>query len=289
MLSSPVLTPPARFAFSESARAWLTTDTGACGYAWRAAAPHATVVLLHGLRSHAQWFAEAGDQLAAGGVSVYALDRRGSGSSAGSGGDIVRYEHWLQEVASAVALARHEQPGLPVHLVGHCFGANLALAYCLARPGEIASLVMLTPGLYIKPGYTPLEKLEIAAAAVLDGRRRFRMPQEDAMFTRDPEVLAWIQSDRLGALSVTARCLLQINRMAIRIRRELAGLTVPVLVLAAGLDRIADNRHSQQLLSAALGARCQWRTFKAEHFLLAEPCRDEVIDAVLGWIEDEVV
>jgi alpha-beta hydrolase superfamily lysophospholipase len=289
MLSSRLLTRPERFAFSDRARAWRIADTGASGYAWEASAPRAGLVLLHGLRSHAQWFSEAADELADRGVSVYALDRRGSGSSSGSRGDIERYDQWLNEIESAVALARSEQPGLPIHLLGHCFGANLGLAYCLTRPLDLASLVMLTPGLHIKPSYTPLEKLAIGVAAALDGSRRFRMPQEDWMFTGDPEVLAWIKGDRRGALSVTARCLLEIDRMGAWIRRDVDGLQVPLLVLAASRDRISDNRRNEQLLHAKLGTSCRWSTFDGEHFLLAEPCRDRVIDSVLGWIENEVI
>jgi alpha-beta hydrolase superfamily lysophospholipase len=288
LLSDPAAAPQPRFAFSERARVWRTGRHGASGYAWRASAPVAGLLLLHGLRSHAQWFSEAAEELAGRGVSVYALDRRGSGSSPGRGGDIERYREWLEEIHDAAILARTEHPGLPIHLLGHCFGANLGLAYALTHPREVSSLVMLTPGLYVLPGYTPLERLEIAIAGALNGTKRFRMPQEDWMFSRDPEVLAWIESDRLGAPSVTARCLVQINRMGSWLRHDVGKLKVPVLVLAASRDRISDNSRNQRLLSAALGSRCRWRTFEGEHFLLAEPCRDQVIEAVLGWIRDEV-
>jgi surfactin synthase thioesterase subunit len=46
---------------------------------------------------------------------------------------------------------------------------------------------------------------------------------------------------------------------------------------------------NEQLLHAKLGTSCRWSTFDGEHFLLAEPCRDRVIDSVLGWIENEVI
>jgi alpha-beta hydrolase superfamily lysophospholipase len=60
----------------------------ATGFVWRPAS-HATcvVVLVHGLQSHADWFAEPGLQLARRGVAVYAPDRRGSGASTAPRGD----------------------------------------------------------------------------------------------------------------------------------------------------------------------------------------------------------
>jgi alpha-beta hydrolase superfamily lysophospholipase len=276
-----------RFAFTGRARPWRATRPVACGYAWRAAAPTASVVLLHGVQSHAQWFSETAEDLVARGLAVYALDRRGSGSSGAVRGDIEHHAQWLEEIRAAVALARREQPSLPVHLAGHCFGANLGLAFCLSRPRDVDSLVMLTPGLHITPDYGLAVKLAILGAAALGGSRRFPVPQDDDMFTRDPEVLEWIGRDRLGARTLTARCLLQIASLGAWIRRDVGRLEVPLLVLAASRDRIADNERSRRLLQGRLGARCRWVTFEAEHFLLAEPCRDQVIDALLDWTARE--
>src|SRR3712207_267872 len=67
-------------------------------YAWRRPSPAASLILLHGLQSHAQWFAEAAELLLDRGLAVYALDRRGSGSAAGERGDVGCYSDWFAEV-----------------------------------------------------------------------------------------------------------------------------------------------------------------------------------------------
>jgi muconate cycloisomerase len=254
------------------------------GYAWRHPAPTASLVVVHGLQSHSQWFAEAADLLMDRGISVYALDRRGSGSSPAPSGDIDHYQSWFEEVGRIVNLARSERPGVPVHLLGHCFGANVALGYALVRPWTVASVVMLVPGLHVKPRYRLAEKLQIRAAGVLAPTRRFRVPQDDELFTRHPGVLAWIQGDSLGAKAVTARCLVQTNRMLSWLRKHVDELGVPLLVIEASRDRIADNRRNGALLQARLGDRARRVSFDAEHFLLAEPCRDQVIDELVGWV-----
>src|SRR5437867_294599 len=157
-----------------------------------------------------------------------ALDagRHGSGSSPGRRGDIDRYSQWFDEVEAMVGLAGTEHPGVPIHLVGHCFGANVALGYALREPARLRSLVMLTPGLSITPGYRVREKLQILVAAWLAPERRFRVPQDDELFTGDAEVLDWIRGDTLGARTLTARCLWQINRMRWHLRRQVGGLAV---------------------------------------------------------------
>lgn len=278
--------PADRFRFSERAEQFRLREPEphVHGYRWRTASPKASLVLLHGLQSHAQWFAEAAEELVARGISVYALDRRGSGSSPGERGHVADYRDWFDEIGEVVQIARAEGGGAPVHLVGHCFGANLAVGYALANPGSVASIVMLTPGFYVLPDYSLAEKLRIAAAGLLRPSRRFRVPQDDELFTRDPEVLGWIRSDALGAKELTARCLLQINRMLGRLRKEAGSLREPVLVLEAGRDRLSDNRRNRELLERALGDRAQIVSFDAEHFLLAEPRASEVLDELERWV-----
>ena len=278
-----------RFQFSDRAEPLTLDDRDPAvhGYAWRHPAPVAALVVLHGLQSHAQWFAEAADGLVDRGLSVYALERRGSGSSPGRSGDIDRYRTWFEEAERLVDFARREQPEVPVHLLGHCFGANVALGASLERPDDVASLIMLAPGLHITPDYSPVEKARIATAGLVAAQRRFPVPQEDDLFTRDPDVLAWIEGDSLGSKTLSARALLQSGRMVAGLRRRLGELAVPLLVLEAARDRIADNDANAALLDRCLGGAWQRVSFDAEHFLLAEPCRDEVLDEIVAWVSGE--
>lgn len=253
------------------------------GFAWQHPSPSAVLVLVHGLQSHAGWFTPAAEALRERGTAVYALDRRGSGTSPGVRGDIDRWGEWLDEIDAVVRLARSEHPETPVHLVGHCFGANLALACSLERRPPIRSLVLLTPGLHVLPAYSPLEKVRMAACGLLDPRARFRVPQRDELFTRDPGTLAWIQADSSGARTLTARCAVEIERMRRRVHRDLSRLRHPLLVIEAEHDRIADNERNRESLGRALGGRFRVATFDAEHFLLAEPCRADVLDLIVRW------
>jgi alpha-beta hydrolase superfamily lysophospholipase len=99
--------------------------------------------------------------------------------------------------------------------------------------------------------------------------------------------VAWIGADQLGARSLTARCLWQINTMLGGLRRGAGALQVPLLVFEAAHDRLSDNTRNRALLSRALGERCRWATFDAEHFLLAESCRDEVLDTLVAWVSEQ--
>jgi lysophospholipase len=254
------------------------------GYAWRHPKPAASLILLHGFQSHAQWFAEAADLLVERGFSVYALDRRGSGSSPYKRGDIGRYEEWFEEVTDVISLARDEQPQAPVHLVGHCFGANVAVGSALTQPVNVASIVMLTPGLFVRQDYNTAEKLGIVVRALGGSDRGWPVPQAPEDFSRDQDLIAWIRSDSLGAHTATARGLLATGRMLRFLRRGVGRLTVPMLVFEAGRDRISDNPRNRAALERGPVDRRRFVTFDAEHFLLAEPCRDEVLDETARWV-----
>jgi alpha-beta hydrolase superfamily lysophospholipase len=243
----------------------------------------AVTILVHGLQSHAGWFLDAGEQLATSGLAVYAPDRRGSGRSTFPRGDISDFQHWFSDLADVVQLARSEHPATSIHLIGHCFGANIALGAVLNGLVSVTSIVMLTPGLFVLPTYSPLDRIRVVLSGVFAPRTLFPVPQDDGLFSRDPEVLEWIGRDRLGARNVTARTLIQIDRMLTHLRSRVASLAIPALVLEAAHDRLSDNVRNRSLLSEALGERCTWQTFDAEHFLLAEPCAGLVLDAIVRW------
>lgn len=289
MTSSTSESLASRLSFSTHAQPLSLRDVEphVYGYAWLHPQPLASLVLVHGLQSHSQWFAEAADLLLDRGFSVYTVDRRGSGASPGETGHIERYTAWFEEVANVVRLARADQPGVPVHVAGHCFGANLALGCALTQSVEMSSLIMLTPGFYVRPDYSAAEKLRILAGGMLRTSARFRVPQEDHLFTRDPEVLAWICGDTLGARTLTGHCLLEINRMVRWLRRNAGELEIPLLVFEAARDHISHNPRNRALLDGAMGAQLRLVSFEAEHFLLTEPCRDQVLDELTSWVSGQ--
>ena len=74
--------------------------------------------------------------------------------------------------------------------------------------------------------------------------------------------------------------------IGVRAVKETGGIILVQDPNEAEHDRISDNVRNRASLSEALGERCRWITFDAEHFLLAEPCRDDVILAMAGWVDE---
>src|SRR5687768_1978218 len=118
-----------------------------CGFRWPAAGPpRAILQLAHGAGEHAGRYEGPLGPVVAAGFSVYAADHRGhrmtSGMSHlgdfGPGGAAA----CVSDMAELSKLARAENPGLPLVLMGHSMGAMFAQAYLLEHPALIDGLVL---------------------------------------------------------------------------------------------------------------------------------------------------
>jgi pimeloyl-ACP methyl ester carboxylesterase len=100
------------------------------------------VLLLHGLASNARIWDGVASRLAGAGLRAVALDLRGHGESdqPGSGYDFATQVRDLDAALAALGLER------PV-LVGHSWGANVALQHAADRPGTAAGLALVDGGL----------------------------------------------------------------------------------------------------------------------------------------------
>jgi pimeloyl-ACP methyl ester carboxylesterase len=103
---------------------------------WGGSGP--AVLLLHGLASNARIWDGVGPRLVGAGLRVVALDLRGHGASdqPGSGYDFATVGRDLAAALGGLGLER------PV-LVGHSWGANVALQFAADRPGAVAGLVLV--------------------------------------------------------------------------------------------------------------------------------------------------
>jgi alpha-beta hydrolase superfamily lysophospholipase len=105
------------------------------------------------------------------------------------------------------------------------------------------------------------------------------------MFTHDPHLLEFIRNDHLRITSVTARLLYATRCLDRQIRRRIAGLQVPMLLLLAGQDEIVDNEGVLRLLAAVPAERLDVRLYKdAMHSIQLEHTEAMVSD-IVGFLQ----
>jgi alpha-beta hydrolase superfamily lysophospholipase len=241
--------------------------------------------MLHGIRSHAGWYARSTAAFAAAGYEVHFLDRRGSGLNTARRGDTPHFRRLLQDVIEYLLHVRQTQAHLPLFLGGISWGGKLALGVPAQKPGLVNGVMLLCPGLVAKVRPPFLARLRIALARFLNPTKLFPIPlNEPDLFTANPEWQRFIATDRHGLTAASARFLFESVRFDLHLKRAVKKVRTPVLLLLAGRDRILNNPDTRKYLTRLVNAKGVTVIDypQAEHTLEFEPV--DFVGDVLGWM-----
>ncbi|MCO8611777.1 alpha/beta hydrolase [Burkholderia multivorans] len=264
-------------------------------YRWpadaRAAAPRATVALLHGLAEHAGRYAPLADRLNAAGIDLLAIDLRGHGRSPGKRAWVARFDEYLDDADALVAEAARAPT--PLFLMGHSMGGAIAALYAIerapARGRTLAGLVLSSPAL--APG-RDVPRWMLALSRVIS-RVWPTFPAiriDAALLSRDADVVAANRADPLVHHgTVPARTGAEILDAMARIERGRDTLRVPVLVYHGTADKLTEPDGSRTF-GARVGSADRTLTLYEGgfHETMNDIERERVIDALIGWIDARV-
>lgn len=212
---------------------------------WRAEG-QCILLLVHGLGAHSGWFIDMGNELAARGLSVYAMDHRGFGRSAGLPGHVERATNYIDDLAAIVAeiRRRHAREDAParVYALGHSMG-GIFVTHLAAKHGELLDgILFLNPWVKDSAKVPPGTTLGVFAGGLLRSQRRWRTPGGSAVMTTNPEAVKMLEADPYWRRDLTANFLLEIFRQRLQVLKLAPRITLPALVMQAGQDKsvIAD-------------------------------------------------
>jgi acylglycerol lipase len=254
---------------------------------WRSerSPPSAVVVFLHGIASHAGWFAETAADLNRQGVEVYGLDRRGSGRSGGPRGHLDRYERALDDVEQLVRLVASEHPDTPRFLAASSWAAKLAVAYAARRAAPLSGLLLLGPGLLPRVNLSPWRRVVVVAGHLVRPMARLPIPLTPELYTANPPYRDYIRSDPLRLLEATSQFFWQTARLDRRRRRDSARLALPVLLLQGEDDQMMDVPATRRWFERLGGEDKTYRAYPgAGHTLDFEPDRSAYLGDLLAWL-----
>lgn len=252
------------------------------------AARRGSLVYLHGIQSHGAWYVDTAAELARRGYSFYLPDRRGSGISKGPRGYFGHYRQLVDDVASFVELAKRDEDGAPVFVVGGCWGARPGVAYALAAQEELAGLALICPALKAQVDLSPKDKLQVGIGRVVDEHRTIPVPLEPELFTRNPKYLDFIRNDPLSLHEVTARFFFETaiwDRWLLRQTR----LELPLLLQQAGDDRIIDRGTVREWFDRQATTDKEYVLYpEFGHILDFEDDRQTYWDDLAAWLDGRI-
>ena len=251
--------------------------------------PRAAVVLIHGLIEHSGCHAGTALELVRHGFSVHAMDLRGHGLSGGPRCDVRSFDQYLLDLDIFFQIASRKANGRPLFLMGNSMGGLITTHWAILRQPQISGLILSGPLLALADGLYPrLRHLAAFAAAVVPALRVTRIPFD--RLARQSQVVDRFRNDPLVFHGrFTVRVAAEILRAMKNVSGQAASLSVPLLILHGGEDRICGPAGSLALYQKAGPADKTFQLYEGfYHEVFDEPQRDRVLADLTAWLDRHV-
>jgi acylglycerol lipase len=247
----------------------------------------AVVVIVPGFNSHSGYYEWVAEQLADHGLAVYALDLRGRGKSDGERFYVETFADYVSDVATFITVAKSQQPGLPVFLLGHSAGGVVSCLYTLDHQAEIAGLICESFAHELPAPDFALAVLK-GLSHVAPHAHVIKLNNED--FSRDPKVVEVMNDDPLIAHEVQpTQTIAEMVRADERLKREFGLITLPILILHGTADKAAKPSGSQHFYDMAGSTDKTLKLYAGYyHDLLNDIDKEIVMADIQQWIDRRI-
>ncbi len=240
---------------------------------WDTPIPRATALVSHGYAEHGGRYDHVARALNEVGLTVYALDHRGHGHSAGDRGDIGSWDEVVADFDLLTDLAAAEAPE-PRYLIGHSMGGAVAIAYAEARQERLAGVSLSAPAIVFPP--------EVVALADLPEIPE--LPLADAV-SSDPAVVQAYKDDPLVYQGPPPRNLVTAFAGAQALVDRLPAITIPVQIMHGGADLLVPVDAFRAVVNGVSSDDVVARLWPGlYHEIFNEPTAGAVVGALVSWI-----
>ncbi len=246
----------------------------------------ACILLVHGMAEHSARYAELAQAFTDRDYSVWAVDLPGHGKSSGDRVYVANFSHYLDSVATVLALMQEQCVDKPLFLLGHSMGglisANFLLRNQSAFRGVVLSGAALTTAL--QPPTIQMFIIKLLSAVL----PKFRVMQLDANgVSRDPAVVADYIADPLNyGGKICARTVAQLFRVMAETVDGFARIELPLLILHGAEDSMTSPGGSELMQQQAGSSDKTLHIYpQLYHEIFNEPERHAIFDEVLAWLD----
>jgi acylglycerol lipase len=248
--------------------------------------PKAVLLIVHGLAEHSGRYMNVVNHFVPLGYGVYGIDHVGHGKSAGKRVYVRRFQDFTDTLKTYFDMIREWHPEEPAFLVGHSMGGLIGAVYLLDCQAELAGAVLSGPSVKVPDNISP--------AIVFVGRvlsalmPTFGLIQLEAEgVSRDPAVVqAYISDPLVYTGKTTARLAAEMLQAMKRVTAEGAGITLPILIIQGGADRLVDPEGARMLHDLIRSPDKAVKVYDGfYHEVFNEPEHAQVMKDVESWLE----
>ena len=243
--------------------------------------PVAAVVLVHGLAEHSGRYERTGSLLSDAGFHVRSFDLIGAGGTGGDRWDIDDWSRYHAQIEEHMKWASKQD--LPVVLMGHSLGGNLALGYAQTDRPQPDLLVLSAPGV---EGGAAWQKFLAPIAAKLVPRMYMPNGVLAEELSRDPAVGDAYFADEHVHIKSTTRLGAALFEAMKEVSEAAETVSVPTLVLHGAGDPIVPPQSTAFLGELPGFERRLYPNLR--HEILNEPEGPEIVAEIIDWINERI-
>jgi acylglycerol lipase len=249
----------------------------------------AVLLVVHGLGEHSGRYMNVVNHFVPLGYAVYALDHIGHGKSDGDREIVATFEDFTDTLTIYFNMVKNWQKDKPVFLLGHSLGGAIVSYYLLDHQADFKGAIISAPTVKIGDNISvltiimskTLSKLapKIGVMA-LDATTISKDPAVVQAYVNDPLVFHGKTPARMGAEMLSAMQ---------RISAEAGRITLPIIIVQGGDDKLVDPAGAQMLYDMASSTDKTLEIYHGMyHEVFNEPNRLRVLKDVETWLETHI-
>ncbi len=248
--------------------------------------PKAVLLVVHGLAEHFGRYRNLIDHFVPLGYAVYGFDLPGHGKSHGKRVYVNRFEDYTQALDLFLNKIRDLHNTPPLFLVGHSMGSLVSTVFLIHRQKDFAGAVLSGCGAVKIPDH-------ISSATIMAGKVFSVLLPKIGLIgldvngvSRDPSVVkAYVEDPLVHTGKTTARLAAEILRVMQGILGQANRITLPILLLQGGADKLVDPAGAQMLFEAVGSSDKTLKIYEGlYHEIFNEPEKDQVLSDMEQWL-----
>jgi alpha-beta hydrolase superfamily lysophospholipase len=246
--------------------------------------PRAVVVIVHGFGDHCGLYTNLVNYLVARGYAVYGFDQRGYGRSPGQRGYISSWSEYREDVRAFLRLIEEEEPERACFLLGNSMGGLIVLEYAEHYPEGLRGVIAMSPAL----GETHVSPFLVILGRALSRvwpRFSLTVTSDYSGISHDPDAVKLYENDPLFHQRGTARLSTELFGAMKRTQDHAADLSMPLLILHGGADRLASPEGSRMFFRRLTAPDKEFKEYEGFfHNLFCDTGYEQVLADLESWL-----